>query len=272
MHWGLAAFTFSPISQEFSEEGKNSSHVFTINNDSLTDRIAVKVSVFRRNMNEKGEETLEDSSGDFLIYPAQSILNPGESRSVRIKWQGGAVRKQEKAYRIIAEQLPVDFRQEENRSNGGGIRFTFRYEGSLYVVPPGAEADIKLLSIESVPGEKIIREVVRTVTREIPSEDPEGAPQIITEEIVEQVEEEGPSRLKLLFENAGNRHAILGNLNIQLKSRFDLFEPMTLGPEDLEGANGENILAGNRRSFLIPVSLGVPLEELSWSFSFKPVY
>ena len=130
---GLTAFTFAPISQEFSAEGKNSSRLFTITNDSLTERIAVKVSVFTRIMDEWGNETLEPAPGDFLIYPAQSLLNPGDSRSVRIKWKGGTVGSREKAYRIIAEQLPVDFTEEDLRDDGAGIRFTFRYEGSLYV-------------------------------------------------------------------------------------------------------------------------------------------
>ena len=269
---GVAAFTFSPISQEFSTEGKNSSHIFTIKNDSLSERIAVKVSVFKRLMDEEGNESLEPCPGDFLIYPAQSLLNPGDSRSVRIKWQGGPVGRREKAYRIIAEQLPVDFREDELRDDGGGIRFTFRYEGSLYVLTPGAEPDVKLLSMDPVPGEEIIREVVRTITREIPAEEPGEAPKLITEEIIEQVVEEGPRRLKLLFENSGNRHAILGDLTIQLESRYDLFESIILGPADLAGISGENILAGNQRSFLLPEPSRASGEDLKWSFTYKPVY
>ena len=233
---GLTAFTFAPISQDFSAEGKNSSRLFTITNDSLTERIAVKVSVFTRIMDEWGNETLEPAPGDFLIYPAQSLLNPGDSRSVRIKWKGGTVGSREKAYRIIAEQLPVDFTEEDLRDDGAGIRFTFRYEGSLYVLPPGARPDVKLLSISSVS------------------------------------DEDGMSGTQLVFENQGTRHAILGDLTINLESRDESLPPVKLDPSDLAGVAGENILAGNRRYFTIPQSLEGRESDLQWSFNYKPVY
>ena len=280
---GLAAFTFSPISQEFTEGGKNSSHVFTITNDSPSERIAVKVSIFKRLVNEEGRESLEPCPGDFLIYPVQSILNPGDSRSVRIKWQGGTVGKREKAYRIIAEQLPVDFREDELHSDGAGIRFTFRYEGSLYVLSPGAEPDIQLLSIAGIPAEtavimvpndaaiKAYEEALKNVSEE-DSESEENPAGKRPPEMIEKIIEVEPPRLKLLFENSGTRHAILGELTIQLESLYKDFEPVILKPEDLAGVSGENLLAGNRRSFLIPEPSEVKGRDIRWSFTYKPVY
>ncbi len=280
---GLAAFTFSPISQEFTEEGKKSSHVFTISNDSVSERIAVKVSVFERFMDEEGNETLESCPGDFLIYPVQSILNPGDSRSVRIKWQGGQVGKREKAYRLIAEQLPVDFREEQPRDDGAGIRFTFRYEGSLYVLSPEAEADIQLVSISEIPAEtavimipneaaiKAYEEALKSVSEE-DAESEETPVLKRPPEMIEKIIEVEPPRLKLLFENSGTRHAILGELTIQLESLYRDFKPVILNPEDLAGVNGENILAGSKRSFLIPEPSEVKGRDIRWSFTYKPVY
>ncbi len=232
---GLWGFTFSPISQDFSSEGRDSSHVFTIHNDSQTERIAVKVSLWKRTMDEEGREELSPCPGEFLIYPAQSILAPGEERSVRIKWQGGPVTGRERNYRIVAEQLPVDFQEENVREEGGGIRFTFRYEGSLYVVPREARADVSL-------------ESVKTEYRD------------------------GEPYLALVFENRGSRHAILNQLEIRLDSPYDNFETISLEGEDLAGVSGENILAGNRRVFLIPEPPAVQGEDLLWQFSFSPVY
>jgi len=232
---GLSPFTFSPISQEFTVDGKNSSRVFAIHNDSLTDRIAVKVSVFARKMDEEGRETLEPCPGDFLIYPSQNILAPGETRSVRVKWQGGPVSGREKAYRIIAEQLPVDLQEEQVPEEGGGIRFTFRYEGSLYVITEGGEPSLELNSIKTVM-------------------------------------KEGSSWLELQFDNRGSRHVIMGDLNITLNSPYNNFDTIELGPDKLKGVSGENILAGNRRIFLIPEPPEVQGEDLLWDFSYKPVY
>jgi fimbrial chaperone protein len=231
----LEAFTFSPISQDFSVEGKSSSHVFTITNDSLSERIAVKVSVKKRLVDQDGVETLEECPGDFSIYPSQSILAPGDVKNVRIKWTGGPVSNQEKAYRVIAEQLPVDFKDEEKKEEGGGIRFTYRYEGSLYVVPENAQPLVELISIESV--------------------------------LIEE-----KSYLKLTFDNRGGRHALLGELTLTLTSRYGNFEPILYTTAELKGVAGENILAGNKRNFLIPEPPEVKGEELLWEMSYNSVY
>lgn len=262
----LFAFSFSPITQEFSVTGKKSSHIFTIGNDSLSERIAVKISIFEREMDEEGNETLTPCDGDFLIYPSQSILAPGESRSVRVKWQGGRIGDRELNYRILAEQLPVEFREDEKHEDGGGIRFTYRYEGSLYVVPEGGgEAHVELSSVRSVMD---IKEVTNVVTKTELSEET-GEP--VTRE-VKEVSEVRTYRLKLVFENHGARHALLGDLSITLSSVYNNFSPIVLGPEDLAGIAGENILAGNKRVFMIPEPPEVQGEPIKWDFSYNPVY
>ena len=216
-------------------EGKKSSHVFTITNDSLSERIAVKISIKRRIMALDGSETLEECPGDFSIYPGQSILSPGDQKNVRIKWTGGQVKGNEKSYRVIAEQLPVDFSNESNKEEGAGIRFTYRYEGSIYVVPEGSESMIELTSVESI-------------------------------EIGEQ------SFLELTFSNTGGRHALLNELNITFTSRFNNFESISFTPSDLKGVAGENVLSGQKRIFLIPEPPQVKGEELLWEMTHHPIY
>jgi fimbrial chaperone protein len=262
---GVGAFTFAPISWAYDTKGKGSSHVYTITNDSRTEKIAVKVSVFSRIVDEEGRELLEPCPGDFVIYPSRSILDPGEKKSVRIKWQGGDFAGKEKAYRVIAEQLPVEFKPEETGYVGAGIRFTYRYEGSLYVVPSNAEERIELVSLVS---ESIVTEEpgMTEITR---MNDITGETELVE---VEETTEVSQSWLKLTFENSGTRHVLLAELNLTLTSPYNNFEPIFLEPSDLKGVVGENILAGNRRSFLIPEPAVVQGEELEWSFSFKPIY
>lgn len=234
---GAGAFTFTPISQEFTLEGKYSSHVFTLTNDSLTEKIAVLVTVKKRVMDRNGAETLEDCPGDFAVFPSRNILEPGAVKRIRIKWTGGILTDTEASYRVIAEQLPVEFQEEEKRQEGGGIRFTYRYEGSLYVMPDGVEPQIELTGIEQI-----------------------------------QNEEGEAALLKLTFSNTGGRHAILGNLAITLISRYENFEPLLLEGERLKGAAGENILARSERDFLIPIPPQVKGEELLWEMTYRPIY
>lgn len=208
------AFSFEPISRDFAPSGREAGHVFRVAN-TTAERIAVRVTVRPRRIEPDGTEVQGDESGDFVVYPRQMLLAPGEQRSVRVRWTGPAELESERAFRIIAEQLPVEM-GEERPQQGGGIRLTYRYEGSLYVVPPGARPDVALQSVERV-----------TVN--------------------------GVVMLRLEIRNAGTRHALLGNLQVMLR-QADRGEPRrTLRGDELGGVIGENMPAQSTRLFLVPL-------------------
>ena len=139
------AFTFDPISQNFDPSGEGASRVFRVRNTG-DERIAVRVSVRPRRIEPDGTEVQGKETELFTVYPRQMLLDPGEQRSVRVRWNGPAEIEAELPFRIIAEQLPVDFGGAEP-AEGAAIRLTYRYEGSLYVVPPGARPDVRLQRI-----------------------------------------------------------------------------------------------------------------------------
>ena len=130
----VQAFSFQPISQDYTPSGKGSNQIFRVKNDG-TEKIAVKISVRPRYLEPDGTEIQGDESDLFTIYPRRIILNPNESRSVRVKWAGDAEPGSELAFRIIAEQVPVSF-AEAQPIQGGQITLTYRYEGTIYIVRP----------------------------------------------------------------------------------------------------------------------------------------
>lgn len=230
-----AAFSFQPLRADFSPSGRGSIQTFQIRNDS-EEPIAVGISMMMRSMNLYGQEENQDASHLFAVFPRQAVLQPGAFQAVRVQWKGPSSIEQERAFRIIAEQLPVRFDQN-NDPIGGSINIQLRYKGSVYVVPKNARPDLIVTRVGS------------------------------------QKDENGEEKLAIDVRNNGNSHVIMQDLEIQLNSinNNGMKESVMLGGKAVEGMNGENILAGSKRRFLLPWPPDTEDSNLDAELYFKPV-
>ena len=139
------AFRLVPIEMEFAPAGRGATQTFRLENDTA-DPVAVEIRMMSRRMTEQGEDQLEDAADKFTVYPEQVVLQPNQSQSVRVQWTGEANPAKELAFRLVAEQLPVDLGRAPPQ--GGQVRLLVRYVASLYVTPPGSKSDVKVVSVE----------------------------------------------------------------------------------------------------------------------------
>jgi len=207
-----SAFRFSPFRAKFLPSGDGANQLFKVENN--TDEPAsVQIRITTRDVDVDGGEKNVDDEKDFLIYPAQLVLKPHESRSVRVQWVGNPNLKEEKAYRIIAEQLPVNL--DRNKPHVSTVKFLVSYHGALFVTPQGLSNNVTL--------------------------DFSGTTHDVT----------GKKYLEIVLHNRGTQHAMLRNLKLHIKD--NKANVVTLSGEDqLKGITGEGILAGHRRQFMIP--------------------
>lgn len=145
------AFRLDPMVAELAPSGNGSSKVFRVENNGQ-ERIAVQLKVTRREIDAKGAETRRDSK-DFSIFPEQLSLGPNDTRNVRVTYNGTKDVASEVSYRLIATQLPVDFKAEKKQAQ---LNFLFQYVASLYVTPPQALAKLEVRKIEAVGPKKLI--------------------------------------------------------------------------------------------------------------------
>jgi fimbrial chaperone protein len=206
------AFRFSPFRAKFDPSGDGANQLFTVENN--TDEPAsVQLRIATREVDVDGGEKNVDADKDFMIYPAQMVLEPHATRSVRVQWAGDANLKEEKAYRIIAEQLPVNLDKEKPKTSA--VKFLVTYRGALFVTPPGLAQDVTV------------------------------------DFVGETNNASGKKMLEIVLHNRGTQHALLRNLKLNIKD--DKGNVITLSGEDaLKGITGEGILAGHRRQFLMP--------------------
>lgn len=135
------AFTFSPMSVSIDASGPKSIITFRLVNES-DQPIAVAVKTMTRKVDQEGTETNEPADKDFLVFPARLSIPAKSSQNIKVQYRGNANLKAEASYRIIAEQLPVDF----NKQTTSGVNIMVRYVAALYVAPAKVKPSLVLAS------------------------------------------------------------------------------------------------------------------------------
>ena len=220
------AFKLSPIVMDFAPSGREANQSFRVENDS-EQRVAIQISMLKRDMELDGKEINSDGDNDFIVHPTQILLEPKSTQTIRIKWIGERNSDKELAYRIVAEQLPVNLTKE--KQTGAKIDILVRYLGSVYIVPKGAKSEVVLDSISE-----------------------------------QQANE--TNQLIMVLHNRGSTHTVLRDLRFKFQAGGKTIE---LGPEELKGIAGENILAGKKRQFTLPRPVGLPNGAVKATFEFK---
>lgn len=146
---GAHALSFTPIEVDFSPAGRGATQVFRLEN-TTAEPAAVEIGVKSRKMETNGDDILGDADDQFSIFPAQVVLQPGQVQTIRVQYTGPAQITAERAYRLIAEQLPVDVGQVAQ--TGGRMRLLVKYVASAYVVPANVKA------VLSVPQARLVRD------------------------------------------------------------------------------------------------------------------
>jgi fimbrial chaperone protein len=139
------AFQLVPIIQDFEPSGRGANQTFQVEND-RDEPVTVTIAMAVRKVDIDGKETNE-ATEDFTVFPTEVLLQPKSSRLVRVKWVGDPAPKGELAYRIIAEETPLNMRRT---TPGASLFLTIRYVGSVYVVPKSVRPDVVVASAQPI--------------------------------------------------------------------------------------------------------------------------
>lgn len=133
------------MSTSIGVKEKTNAALFYLENDS-DQPIAVTAVVFKREMNAEGVEKNEKIENEMTVYPSQLIIPPNEKRSVKVTWVGKVAPIKEEAYRLVAEQLPIEL--DKNKKKKASIKVLLRYVAALYVEPEGVSSNVNLKKLE----------------------------------------------------------------------------------------------------------------------------
>jgi fimbrial chaperone protein len=148
----LCSFKFNPMSQSIDLEPGRKSAQFIAENET-NESMAIEFTVKERHMDEQGKESLPETK-ELAVFPPQVIIPPKEKRTIRVNWNGPGDLSQELAFRVIAEQLPLNVNGKKKQS---GIQMLMRYMAALYVTPKNVEPKITAKVRSSSGGETIFQ-------------------------------------------------------------------------------------------------------------------
>ena len=226
-------FQLEPALVDFSPSGSLATQSFILK--STGDKpVAIQLSMAIREISLDGTETNVDADDQFLIYPPQLVIPPGEQQTVRVTWLGDPIPTKELAFRIIAEQVPVDL-TEIKQTEGGktvSVKILFRYMGSVYIKPEGVASKLVLESASS------------------------------------QKDKAGADQLVLNVANQGTAHQLLQNIKVMVTASSG--KSVTLAGKQLEGVLNVNILADSKRRFILPWPKELPVGPVTATFDTNP--
>ncbi len=227
----VEAFKLTPMEMTFQPTGRGATQTVRITN-AHDQPIAVEIHLAAREMTLSGEDRLSDAEDFFAVFPAQAIVLPGKSQTVRVQWLGDPAPERELAFRLVAEQLPIDLNRET--SDGARLKLLVRYIASLYIAPRGMEADVVL------------------------------------ESAVQTTAADGSARLAIVLHNRGTAHSLLRGLTLTAtgQARGNDKVSVALNAEQLDGMTGQNLLAGHRREFLLPWPVTLSEGPVAVSFDY----
>jgi fimbrial chaperone protein len=130
--FSASAFSISPMSTSITPTAPGNLATFKVENES-TSPIAVVIRIVTRSLDQNGVEKNEAITKDFVVFPARVVIQPNSSQNVKVQWKGPSTLPAELSFRVIAEQVPVDFTRDQT----SGVKVLFRYLASLYVSPAG---------------------------------------------------------------------------------------------------------------------------------------
>jgi len=131
------AFQVKPMVFEIQPTGSQSQQTMRVLNDSNVP-LTIEISAYNLLIGKSGAETLNPNEDDFLIIPLTTIIPPGKSQSVIIRYIGDPLLSASKAYRIAINQVVVDL----GSLNKSGVGMAVSFKTLLNVVPKEAEAKL----------------------------------------------------------------------------------------------------------------------------------
>lgn len=145
-----ASFSVSPQIITLEPIGRKSQAWVSVSHMGDSDLpMAIEMRVVKRELNISGRvsHASDETDENFVIYPAQMILYPGEMQMVFIQWAGSAYPNKELVYSFIAENVPIELKSkkedEEIKDKARlEVRTLVRYEGLIFVRPPKVTPDV----------------------------------------------------------------------------------------------------------------------------------
>lgn len=138
-----ANFNVTPLRLELTPTGKGSQMTLRVQNLKQEALAVDTYAVFRR-VSDEGEEVREPADEDFLIFPPQTLLEPGKTQVFTVKYVGDGDIAQSRYYGVGFREVPAE---TPGQKEGASVNIAFSYLLATVVTPEGARPDVTVKQI-----------------------------------------------------------------------------------------------------------------------------
>ena len=194
--------------------------------------IPIEFSIFPRFIDLDGTVSYDTTknSPEFVIYPSQVILYPGDVQKIQIQWVSDKPLSKEMIYGLIALQVPVNLEGNNaaTKTAQGGVTIVTRYEGIIVVKPKASR------------------------------------PEVIVDTIYSKKDSVGKTTLVFHLKNKGSGLQITRNMRLTVapideKGHVELAKKIIYKPELSESSTKHALFAGQVRRYKTPWPESIPI-------------
>lgn len=142
------ALNVQPAIIDLVASGRRSSALVTLQN-TFTMAVPVELSAQRVELVDSEFRPVEGEVEDLLIFPAQTVVEPGQSQAFRIQWVGDPEPAGSRHYYVSVAQLPVPLPENENAIQ---VLYNFRVLVSVSGASATPALEVRSAAIESRDG------------------------------------------------------------------------------------------------------------------------
>lgn len=104
--------------------------------------LPVEFEIVERAVSEDGSENYTVADDQFVIFPPQAVINPGETQSIRVQWVEQAPQVS-RSFTLFAKEIAVDLTDK----NEPLLQTLLRMGASIHVAPSSSEPDISVSGV-----------------------------------------------------------------------------------------------------------------------------
>lgn len=142
---GLAsAHEVQPMIATVSPSGSNANYrVMIRNTDAMP--ITLEIAAYRVEVDAEGTAVRTPEDNDVVLFPPQTIVQPGGTQAVQVRYVGDPAITQGRVYAIVISQLPVDFAMASGTDGSQTqVKIGFDFVSHMFVQPPTARPNLEI--------------------------------------------------------------------------------------------------------------------------------
>ena len=136
------AMTVQPVVIDMQTAGRQMSSVITVENTFAT-QLPVELSIQELELTPEGVKQTGTDPGDLMIFPPQTIIEPGQTQTFRVQYVGDPELAKSKHYYVTVAQLPVKLPEGQS-----AIQILYNFQVLVSVTPTGAKPQIAVQGAE----------------------------------------------------------------------------------------------------------------------------